>query len=100
MPAPSTCSTWPASRISTSSSAAAITESAYSGKATPETFFGRVVQEFGADRIAWGSNFPAAEDSLADIVKALKAYIAFLPAADQHWIMAGTAQKLYPVLKD
>ncbi|MBN9473021.1 MAG: amidohydrolase [Bordetella sp. SCN 67-23] len=76
------------------------TESAYSGKATPETFFGRVVQEFGADRIAWGSNFPAAEDSLADIVKALKDYIAFLPAADQHWIMAGTAQKLYPVLKD
>jgi len=76
------------------------TESAYAGKATPETFLGRVVQEFGADRIAWGSNFPAAEDSLADIVKALEEYIAFLPARDQHWIKAGTAQKLYPQLAD
>ncbi|MDX3906491.1 MAG: amidohydrolase family protein [Pigmentiphaga sp.] len=76
------------------------TEAAYAGQATPESFLGRVVQEFGAERIAWGSNFPAAEDSLTDIVKALEEYIAFLPAKDQHWIMAGTAQKLYPRLAD
>ncbi|VCU70134.1 4-sulfomuconolactone hydrolase [Pigmentiphaga humi] len=76
------------------------TEEIWNGKATPETFLGKVVQEFGADRIAWGSNFPAAEDSLADIVAALKRAIAFLPEQDQHWIMAGTAQKLYPTLKD
>src|SRR5215471_14731675 len=29
------------------------------GKATPETFFGRLVGDFGANRIAWGSNYPA-----------------------------------------
>ena len=28
------------------------------GKATPETFFGKIVDTFGASRIAWGSNFP------------------------------------------
>ncbi len=76
------------------------TQEAQAGKATPETFFGRVVREFGADRIAWGSNFPASEDSLVDIVNELKKCIAFLPADQQHWIMAGTAQKLYPTLAD
>src|SRR5678816_2850079 len=30
---------------------------AKTGKATPETFFGRLVSMFGASRIAWGSNF-------------------------------------------
>jgi len=70
------------------------------GKATPETFFGRVVQEFGANRIAWGSNFPASEGTLQSMVDDLKRCIAFLPAQDQHWIMAGTAQKLYPHLAD
>lgn len=70
------------------------------GKATPETFFGRVVKEFGAHRIAWGSNFPAAEGSLVDLADDLRRCIAFLPPEDQHWIMAGTAQKLYPKLAD
>ena len=70
------------------------------GKATPETFFGRAVKEFGANRIAWGSNFPASEGSLASIVAELKKCIAFLPQQDQHWIMAGTAQVLYPHLRD
>jgi L-fuconolactonase len=70
------------------------------GLATPETFFGRAVKEFGANRIAWGSNFPATEGSLQSIVDDLKKCIAFLPAQDQHWIMAGTAQKLYPQLAD
>lgn len=73
---------------------------AQSGKATPETFFGRVVKEFGANRIAWGSNFPASEGSLRDIVDDLKRCIDFLPQQDQHWIMAGTAQVLYPHLAD
>jgi L-fuconolactonase len=70
------------------------------GLATPETFFGRAVKEFGANRIAWGSNFPATEGSLQAMVDDLKKCIAFLPAQDQHWIMAGTAQKLYPHLAD
>lgn len=76
------------------------TKEARQGKATPETFFGRVVKEFGAHRIAWGSNFPASEGTLLDLVDDLKKCIAFLPQRDQHWIMAGTAQVLYPHLAD
>jgi predicted TIM-barrel fold metal-dependent hydrolase len=70
------------------------------GKATPETFFGRAVKEFGANRIAWGSNFPATEGTLQSMVDDLKKCIAFLSPEDRHWIMAGTAQKLYPKLAD
>src|SRR5262249_18724139 len=33
------------------------------GKATPETFFGKLVSAFGVNRIAWGSNYPASEKS-------------------------------------
>jgi len=32
-------------------------EESRNGRSTPEAFFGRLVKEFGADRIAWGSNF-------------------------------------------
>jgi len=73
---------------------------AYKGKATPETFFGRVVKEFGAQRIAWGSNFPASDGSLKTIVEESKAALAFLPAEDQEWIFWRTAQALYPALAD
>jgi predicted TIM-barrel fold metal-dependent hydrolase len=76
------------------------TTMARQGLATPETFFGRVVEEFGADRIAWGSNWPSSDGTLAQIADDLRRCIAFLPEADRHWIMAGTAQKLYPHLAD
>ncbi len=36
------------------------------GKATPESFFNKLVAEFGASRMAWGSNYPASEGTLAD----------------------------------
>ena len=54
---------------------------AASGKATPETFFGRLVSDFGASRIAWGSNFPASERSLPELL-ALAQDALELPAGD------------------
>jgi predicted TIM-barrel fold metal-dependent hydrolase len=68
--------------------------------ATSETFFGKAVDKFGANRIAWGSNFPASEGSLSSLVEDFKKSISFLNPDDQHWIMAGTAQILYPSLAD
>ena len=65
---------------------------ATTGKATPETFFGRLVSDFGASRIAWGSNYPASERSLPDLVKLAQETLAFLPARDREWIFSGTAQ--------
>jgi len=68
------------------------------GKATPETFFGRLVAEFGASRIAWGSNFPASERSLPELVALGTVTLRFLPEADREWIFARTATTLYPAL--
>jgi L-fuconolactonase len=70
------------------------------GKGSPETFFGKMVAEFGAKRIAWGSNFPATDDSLAGILGKAQAALADVSAEERSWIFGGTAQRLYPSLKD
>lgn len=71
---------------------------AHDGLSTPETFFGKLVDLFGSDRIAWGSNFPNEEGSLAQMVAEARNALAFLPEADQRNIFSGTAQRLYPTL--
>ena len=68
------------------------------GKATPESFFGRLASEFGASRIAWGSNFPASERSLPELLALARDAVAFLPETDREWIFSRTAQRLYPAL--
>ena len=70
------------------------------GKATPETFFSKLVGEFGAPRIAWGSNYPASEGPLSDLLAVARASVASLPQVDQDWIFAKTAQSLYGALAD
>jgi L-fuconolactonase len=77
-----------------------IFEECRSGKATPESFFKKLVGEFGASRIAWGSNYPASEGSLKELLAVARGCVASLPRADQDWIFARTAQSLYPVLTD
>ena len=69
------------------------------GRATPESFFGRVVAEFGASRIAWGSNYPASEGTLSQILAEARSALAALSAADRDWIFFRTAQCLYPSLE-
>ena len=71
---------------------------AKSGKATPETFFGKAIATFGANRIAWGSNFPTSERSLAELIALARDTLSFLPASDREWIFSGTAETLYPAL--
>lgn len=68
------------------------------GKATPRTFFEKLVGDFGAHRIAWGSNFPASERSLPDLVGMAQDQLGFLPQHDRQWIFSQTAQSLYPRL--
>ena len=75
-------------------------EGAKKGKATPDTFFGRLVSEFGGSRIAWGSNFPASERSLPDLLALATDTLRFLPETDREWIFSRTAQTLYPALAD
>jgi L-fuconolactonase len=69
-------------------------------KATPETFFPRLVSEFGASRLAWGSNYPSREGNLPEILGIARRSLACLSKVDQNWIFAKTAQALYPALAD
>ncbi|HEX4408083.1 MAG TPA: amidohydrolase family protein [Xanthobacteraceae bacterium] len=70
------------------------------GKATPETFFRKLVDAFGADRLAWGSNYPSSEGTLPELLALGQETLSVLPQADRDWIFAKTAQKLYPALAD
>jgi L-fuconolactonase len=75
-----------------------IVRDAKKGKATPESFFRKVIAEYGASRIAWGSNFPGTEGSLKEIVAESRAALSFCSPAELDAIFVGTAQKLYPAL--
>jgi predicted TIM-barrel fold metal-dependent hydrolase len=68
------------------------------GKATPESFFRRAVAEFGASRIAWGSNFPAAAGTLAELLAMAEAAFSVLTPEEREWIFTRTALALYPAL--
>jgi predicted TIM-barrel fold metal-dependent hydrolase len=70
------------------------------GKATPETFFPRLVGAFGASRLAWGSNYPSSEGKLPELLSTARESLSSLPAGDRDWIFARTAQALYPALAD
>ena len=70
------------------------------GKATADTLIPKLVSVFGAERIAWGSNYPASPGTMSDIVAASRLVLRSLSDADRSWIFAKTAQLLYPVLKD
>ena len=70
------------------------------GKATPETFFPRLVGEFSAQRLAWGSNYPSSEGRLPQLLELGRSTLACLPQQDHEWIFARTAQSLYPALAD
>ncbi|MEM5317771.1 amidohydrolase family protein [Paraburkholderia sp. JHI869] len=68
------------------------------GASTPAAFFPRVLDAFGANRIAWGSNFPAAEGALPELLAQARESLSMLPAAAQEAIFSGTARTIYPAL--
>ena len=68
------------------------------GSGTPQTLFGRLIDAFGASRIAWGSNFPNSVGTLAEILGAARKAFSFAKESDQDWIFGKTALALYPVL--
>lgn len=68
------------------------------GASTPAAFFPRVIEAFGAKRIAWGSNFPAAEGSLATLLGEARDALADLSDADHAWVFGDTARVVYPGL--
>lgn len=71
---------------------------AQNGKATHATFFPLLVSKFGASRIAWGSNYPASEGTLPELLEMSQSALSVLRAEDRDWIFAKTALVLYPAL--
>ncbi|WP_050469790.1 amidohydrolase family protein [Herbaspirillum chlorophenolicum] len=68
------------------------------GLSTPQAFFPKVLDAFGASRIAWGSNFPSAEGSLQSLLGQARAGLSMLSEADLKWIFGDTARAIYPEL--
>ena len=64
----------------------------------PAPVIERLVSEFGADRLAWGSNYPASAGTMADLLEMALSGCATLSESDREWIFSKTALKLYPAL--
>jgi predicted TIM-barrel fold metal-dependent hydrolase len=71
---------------------------AAAGRSTPAAFLGQAIGAFGAQRIAWGSNFPAAEGTLPALLATARDALAGLSGAERAQLFAGTAARLYPGL--
>lgn len=58
-------------------------------------FLDPVLQAFGSNRIAWGSNLPAAEQSMTELVALAEGVLADVAEDDRRQIFSGTAASLY-----
>jgi predicted TIM-barrel fold metal-dependent hydrolase len=68
------------------------------GGSNPAAFLKKIVEVFGAGRIAWGSNFPAAEGALPELLTQARVALDVLPEHEQALIFGGTAKIIYPAL--
>lgn len=70
------------------------------GQSKLPDFMAHLIATFGADRVAWGSNFPAAETPLPALVARARDAVSTLAPDQRKAILSGTALSLYPVLAD
>jgi L-fuconolactonase len=68
------------------------------GQSRQADFVRAVVDAFGAQRMAWGSNFPASGGSMKSLLHEALECTASLSSEDQAWIYSRTAHRLYPAL--
>ena len=68
------------------------------GQSRQADFVRAVVDTFGAQRIAWGSNFPASSGTMKSLLQEALECTASLSSEAQAWIYSRTAHKLYPAL--
>src|SRR5580704_11616408 len=57
------------------------------GKAAADTLIPKLVGVFGAERIAWGSNYPASPGTMSEIVAASQTALRSVSDADRGWIL-------------
>jgi len=58
-------------------------------------FLGPVLDQYGADRVGWGSNCPAAEQPLSDLVVLAVDVLEPLDAKSRATVLAGTSRRIY-----
>ena len=72
------------------------------GKSTPQAFFEKCIEAFGADHIMWGSyygtNVATGDEQYGDLIKACREGLSFLSGDDLDLIFGGSAQGLLPSL--
>lgn len=56
---------------------------------------GRLVETFGADRIMWGSNFPASAGTLGQLRASIEGYLPALDDEQKAAILGGNAARIY-----
>jgi predicted TIM-barrel fold metal-dependent hydrolase len=70
------------------------------GKSNSRELFGRILDHFGANRLMWGSNFPATHDRpLTEQLALAQEDLSFVPAEQQRWLFGETALTLWPELR-
>ena len=78
-------------------------KAAAKGSSTPQAFFERLIETFGADRLMWGSyygtNVATGDLRYKDLIDDSRAGLSFLSTADLDLIFGGAAQKLVPALR-
>ena len=73
-------------------------EAAAEGKSNYGAFFDHVLTFYPANRIAWGSNYPAVGRPLENVLTEARDALSQLPDKDQRLILAETAKSLFPTL--
>ncbi|MDA5146278.1 amidohydrolase family protein [Streptomyces sp. AD681] len=69
---------------------------AATGQSTPAAFLKALVTAYGAERIAWGSNFPAAQGTLTELLATATDTLSSLDETERALILGGTSEKFYP----
>ncbi len=70
------------------------------GRSTATDFLRRIFEVYGGNRVAWGSNFPAEEEPLPELLAMCAGAVAELPEEDRRGLFQDTALHLYPSLRD
>ena len=73
-------------------------EQCHLGKADAKSFLSMILEYFGAERMMWGSNFPAHDDTLANILRNACDILQHASPLDRSNILSGTAKRIYPSL--
>ena len=76
-----------------------VIDAASQDDAEPSQFIQKLVSEFGADHVMWGSDFCQTHDrTYVELVALAKDAFSCLSSEDQTWCFAGTAKSLWPSL--